>query len=627
MPDKGNHPKKWFTTANIVTVISICMAVFQLYSSVRTVDTYILRSTHLAFALVLAFLIWQPNGKKRGNNATGIIDIILVVAVVFCAAYPIINFERLVTRWPYVSPITTGDFIYGTMLILLVIEASRRTLGWILPGIAIVSIVYVYYGKLLPSMFQHRGFTVKWIIDHMALYTEGIFGMPVGVSATYAFLFILFGSILSECGAAPFFFDLSISIFGKQKGGVGKVAVLSSGLMGTVTGSAPGNVFATGTMTIPMMKRNGFAPEVAGGIEAAASTGGQIMPPVMGSAAFLMAEFLGVPYSQIIKMAAIPAILYYISVYTSLHLYALKNNLQGEKEVPRLLTVLKKAYYLLPIAVLVGAIVYGFSTTLSCLLSIVGVALIPIFTKGPKEAVRILLRALSDGAKNTVSLAISCAVAGIFMGALSITGLGFKLTSVLIGLAGGIPWLVVLFVMVAVIIMGMGMPTPPAYAFAAALAAPTLIELGFIPAVAHLYVMYIACFSSITPPVALASYAAASIAETDFNKTGIAGFLMGAAGLLIPLQFLYEPQLVLLEVTSIWDLSRIIIGAIIGIVFLSSAIQGWLMKKMSAIERAFALAAALLLLDSGVLTDIIGMILGLLIVVVQYRKKTYASAK
>lgn len=614
--------KSKLSTSTVVKIIAVCMALFQLYSSVRTVDTYILRSTHLSFALILVFLIRKPNKEKRENDPVELIDLILVVLSFLCLLYPIVNFNRLVNRWPYVSAITTGDIVYGICVFLLVIEASRRVVGLVMPVIGIVSVLYVYFGQIMPEAIQHRGFSGKWIIDHMALYTEGIFGMPLGVSATFAFLFILFGSILSECGAAPYFFDLSQAFFGKQKGGTGKVAVLASGLMGTVTGSAPGNVFATGTLTIPMMKKSGFKSEFAGGIEAAASTGGQIMPPVMGSAAFLLAEFVGIPYTQVVIMAIIPAILYYISVFTSIHLYSVKNELHGQKNVPSLKEVLQKAYYLMPIVVLVVVLALGYSATRACLIALVSVTLVPLFTKGPKETIKILLKAMSNASKNAVSLAISCAIAGIFIGALSITGLGFKLTMVLINLAGGNPWLLLFFAMVSIILMGMGMPTPPAYAFAAALAVPAIIEVGFHPIASHFFAFYIACFSSITPPVALASYAAASIAETDFFKTGIQGFLIGAAGLIIPFQFLTEPQLLLLDVESIAYLVRIIIGSIIGIVMLNTSIQGWMVKRMSTIERVLAIISAFALIDTGMSTDIAGIILIGIIVFIQLKSRS-----
>lgn len=613
--------KSKLNTSTVVKIIAVCMALFQLYSSLRTVDTYILRSTHLSFALILVFLIRKPNKQKRGDDPVEFIDIILAVLSFLCLLYPIFNFERLVNRWPYVSAITTGDIVYGICVFLLVIEASRRVIGLVMPIIGILSIIYVYFGKMMPEAIQHRGFSAKWIIDHMVLYTEGIFGMPIGVSATFAFLFILFGSILSECGAAPYFFDLSQSFFGKQRGGTGKVAVLASGLMGTVTGSAPGNVFATGTLTIPMMKKSGIKSEFAGGIEAAASTGGQIMPPVMGSAAFLLAEFVGIQYTDVVIMAIIPAIFYYISVYTSVHLYSVKNNLRGQEKVPSIKEILKKGYYLMPIIVLVIVLTIGYSATRACLIALVSVTLVPLITKGPIETIKILLRAMSEASKNAVSLAISCAIAGIFIGALSITGLGFKLTMVLINLAGGNPWLLLSFAMLAIILMGMGMPTPPAYAFAAALAVPAIIEIGFHPIASHFFAFYIACFSSITPPVALASYAAASIAETDFFKTGIQGFLIGAAGLIIPFQFLTEPQLLLIDVESISYLVRIIIGSIIGIIMLNTCIQGWMFKKMSILERVLAFFSAFALIDTRLITDIVGIILIVIILIIQLKSK------
>lgn len=607
---------------NIAAIVSIFMALFQLYSSIRTVDTYILRSTHLSLALIIIFLIRKPNREKRGTEPVKLLDIILITVSLICLIYPIANFERLVTRWPYVSAITIYDYIYGIAVFVLIIEASRRTIGWILPIIAIVSVLYVYYGNFMPAGFKHRGFSIKWIVDHMTLYTEGIFGMPLGVAATFAYLFILFGSILSECGAAPYFFELSNSLFGKQKGGIGKVSVLASSLMGTVTGSSPGNVFATGTLTIPMMKKSGFEPEFAGGIEAAASTGGQIMPPVMGSAAFLMAEFVGIPYNQIILMAIIPALLYYISVFTTIHLYSVKNNLEGSKVVPSFIDVMKRGYYLIPISVLVITLTMGFSATRACLIGLVSVIFVPLLTKGFKETVVIVLRAMSKASQNAVSLTISCAIAGVFIGALSITGLGAKLTSVLIGLAGGIPWLVVTFVMIAIILMGMGMPTPPAYAFAAALAVPPLIELGFDPAASHFFALYFASFSSITPPIALASYAAASIAETDFFKTGLQAFIIGAAGLIIPFYFLLEPQLLLIDVSNIVYLIRLIISSVLGIVMLSAFLQGWLLTKMGVIERVLALVATITLIATGFYTDLLGILIIAFIIIKQYKTKS-----
>lgn len=609
-------------SAKKITIgIAVSMSIFQIFSSITTVDTFLLRTSHVSFALALAFLLKNGRSEKREEEFLSGIDYIFLGLTLFVAVYPVVNFERLVTRWPYVSPLIPLDYIFGFILLCLVIEASRRMVGWILPIIGVSSLLYVYFGPWLPQAFKHRGFSVKWIVDHMTLYTEGVFGMPVGVSATFAFLFILFGAILFECGAAPFFFDLSQALFGKQRGGVGKVAVIASGLMGTVTGSSPGNVFATGTLTIPMMKKTGFKPAFAAGVEAAASTGGQIMPPVMGSAAFLMAEFLGISYGKIIIMAVIPALLYYVSIFTTLHVYSLRNGLQGASEVPSIKEVSKRLYYLLPLGFLIGSLMLGYSTTRSILISIIIVSLIPLIQQGPQKTLAILFVSMNKGAQNAVGLAVSCAVAGIFMGALSITGLGFKLTRVLLSLAGGTPWLIVLFVIVAVMIMGMGMPTPAAYAFAAALAAPVLIELGYNTTASHFFVLYYASFSSITPPIALAAYAAASIAGTDFTKTGFQALLVGAAGLLIPLQFLVEPQLLLLGVTSYTRITIIIAGSLVGVSLFACALQGWFITRMNLIERLILLSSAVLLINTNIKTDLLGVFFIALIVFSQISKR------
>lgn len=609
------------TLINITASVCVLMSLFQLYSSVQTVDAYILRTTHLGFALIIIFLAWGFSKKKQGdNNKIHIIDIVLIAGSIFTIIYPIIHFDRLVNRWPYVSPLTLGDMVFGLVVIFLVIEASRRVVGWILPIIGISSIAYIYFGNLLPGIFGHKGFSLVMIIDHLTQYTEGLFGIPLAVSATFAFLFILFGSILYECGAAQYFFKFASAICGKQKGGIGKVAVIASALMGTVTGSSPGNVFATGTITIPMMKKTGFTSTFAGAVEAAASTGGQIMPPVMGSAAFLMAEFLGIPYKDIIIVAIIPAILYFLSLLVSLHLYSLKHDLQGLKELPPFKTVIKESYFFIPIAALIISLILGYSATRSCLVSIVVILSIALITKNLKETIKIMLRAMNRGAKNSVVLAVCCGVAGIFMGTLTITGLAFRLTTLFFSIAGGIEWLMVTFVMIAVIIMGMGMPTPAAYAFGAALAAPVLVELGFNKIASHFFILYFACFSSLTPPVALASFAAATIAGSDFVKTGYTALLLGIVGLLIPFQFLYSPQLILLEISSVSEVIRIILGALVGAVSLSFASQGWMFSKLSIIERLLTFIAAITLINTRILTDIMGVFILLVVVTYQLKK-------
>ncbi|TSA42151.1 MAG: TRAP transporter permease, partial [Betaproteobacteria bacterium] len=535
-------------------------------------------------------------------------DAVLLLASWAFIMHIFINYQYLTNRIIYIDELTAWDRIYTVVAVLIVLEATRRVLGWALP---ITAVCFLVYATVITNV------KLPVLMEQLYLSTEGIFGSTLGVSASYVMLFVLFGAFMEKSGTGQLFMDFALSITGHTAGGPGKVSVISSSLFGTVSGSAVANVMVDGPLTIPLMKRTGFRPSFAAAVEATASTGGQIMPPVMGAAAFVMAEFMAVPYAQVAMWAAIPAILYYVAVFFAVHFYAKRNGLHGvpKSELPRLGRVLaERGHLFIPILVIFVGLILGYSAPLCALVGALICMPIALLKHSTRAGLtwRNVLEALEDGARNTLSVAMACACAGIVIGCVTITGLGIVFTQFVVGLSQNLLPLALVLTAVAGIVLGMGMPTTPAYIVMVSLLVPALIKLGAIPAAAHMFAFYFAILSAITPPVALAVYAAASLAKTDLWVTGWESVRVGAAGFIVPFMFVFEPSL--LMIGPWYEILNSFITATLGTICLAAGLFGYFLREARMWERVLLIAAALLLIKPGIVSDLIGVaLLGIVI--------------
>jgi TRAP transporter 4TM/12TM fusion protein len=595
----------------VVGVVAVVMAAYHIYARLTwyAPDQQALLLITLAFSLVLAFLL-HPHRRGRTPARIPWPDLALAALSLAAVGYMFVHYDYVVNRFPTAHPLAPADKVVGVLGILLVLEATRRSIGAALPIVALCFLAYGLAGPWLPGVLHHRGLTLEITIDQTWFTTEGVFGVPLAVAGTYVILFIVFGAFLEKSGAGQFFMNFANAIAGGARGGPGKVSVVSSSLFGTISGSAVANVMVDGWLTIPMMKKTGFKPEAAAAIEAVASTGGQIMPPIMGAAAFVMAEFLGMSYTKIMIAAAIPALLYYGALFAAIHFNAVRTGLRGvpRHELPVLSrTIWRQGHLFLPVVGLLALLLYGYTATYA---AIVATALvIPVSWLRQETGLRWqrCLEALKEGAEHTVPVAMACASAGIVIGIVLQTGLALRFTSFLIQVAAGhlLPALVI--TMLAGIVLGMGMPTTPAYIMQAALLIPAVIKLGVPPLAAHMFAFYFSCLSAVTPPVALAVYAAASIGGARLWGAGLQAVKFAAAGFIVPFFFVYSPAL-LFEGT--WaEVLRVLCTGTIGVVALAAALEGQFLRPATWPERGLFMAAAFLLIDPNLTTDVIGLVL------------------
>jgi TRAP transporter 4TM/12TM fusion protein len=476
--------------------------------------------------------------------------------------------------------------------------------------VAICFIAYGLGGPWLPGWLRHKGLSLEITLDQTYFTTEGIFGIALGVAGSYVILFIIFGAFLEKSGAGQFFMNFANAIAGGQRGGPGKVSVVSSSLFGTISGSAVANVMVDGWLTIPMMKRTGFKPEAAAAIEAVASTGGQIMPPVMGAASFVMAEFMGVPYSHVMIAAVIPALFYYGALFAAIHFNAVRSGLRGipREELPRLREVMwRQGHLFVPLLVIFALLIQGFTATYAAIISAVSVLVLSWVRPETRVTLRKAILALRDAAEQTVPVAMATASAGIVIGIILQTGLAIRFTGFLAGVAGGTLMVALIITMLAAIVLGMGMPTTPAYIMLAALLIPAVMKLGVPPMAAHMFAFYFACLSAVTPPVALAVYAAASISRCGLWGAGLQAVKFAAAGFIVPFFFVYSPAL-LFDGPWTGILQAVVTGTI-GVIALAAGLEGYFIRPATWLERGLFIVAALMLIDPGITTDIIGLVL------------------
>lgn len=590
----------------ITTAMLLCFTLFQLYTALLgTIPAQLLRMTHLGFVITLAFLLY-PATKKRSRKKIDILDYILSATFFCIVAYYILNFEAIIGRSGAYNQM---DLIVGVVGTILVMEACRRVVGWPIVIIASIFIAYAYFGRNIPGFLNHRGYSVERIATHLFYTTEGIIGLPLGTCATFIFLFILFGAFLEKTGIGQFFIDIANSIAGFAAGGPAKVAVLTSALQGTISGSSVSNTVSTGSFTIPLMKSLGYKPEFAAAVEAAASTGGQIMPPIMGAAAFLIAEAVGVPYLDVAKAAIIPAILYFTGIWMMIHLEAKKIGLVGipREQLPKVGPILReRGHLLLPIVVIIALLAMDMSPIYAATRGILAAVIAPFLRKSTHVPMKDLFEALINGARNIISVACACGVAGIIVGIVTLTGVGLKLGGGLIAAAGGMVSLTLFFTMITSLILGMGVPTTANYLITSTIAAPIVMQLGVPALAAHLFTFYFGILADITPPVALAAYAGSAIAKGNPFKTGVQATKLAIAAFIIPYIFVMNPALILIDTTAV-DVIRITITSLMGMFGISAGMTGWLYGKTSIVERILLLAAGLMLINPTVMTDIIGV--------------------
>lgn len=600
--------------ASIVRILAVGMSLYHLgVAFLGPPEAFFFRGTHLLIAMVLTFLIF-PGFRKGSRTTPGLIDLGLLALSCLTIGYLWANHNYLYDRFVFVDDLRPPDLVLGTIFILLVLEATRRCIGLAMPLTAISFVVYaLFFTNVRPES----------LIEVNYLTTEGIFGIPLSVSATYVILFILFGAFVERSGTGKLFMDSSMSVAGHTAGGPAKVAVITSGLFGTISGSAVANVMTTGTFTIPLMYRLGYRPAFAGAVEAVASTGGQIMPPIMGAAAFVMAEFLGASYLEVATFALIPAVLYYIAVFFAVHFEAKRLGLMGvpKEELPKFFDVIKaRGHLFIPLIIIITVLFMGYSAPMAALAGIMSVVPIALLRATTRKDISLsmIIGSLEDGAKGTLAIAMACACAGIVIGVIAQTGLGLDFTTLVLNAAQSNIYYALGLTMIAGIILGMGLPTTPAYIIQVALLVPALIKLGIVEQAAHLFVFYFAILSAITPPVAMAVYAAVGISKSSLWETGWAAVKLGATGYIVPFMFAFSPALLMI---GPWDIVTVAITtALIGVICLASSLHGFLLVNLNWAERSMLFLAAILLIKPGPTTDAIGGFLVLLAVISQMRK-------
>ena len=604
----------------IVYVIGVSWSVFQVYTAAfGLLPAQLQRSIHLAYAFVLTYLLF-PARSGNEDNRLHWYNWALAIFAGYIGLYMALNYIRIMEAGGDYSRM---DYFAAGCGILLTLEASRRVVGLPIVCLAAFFLVFSYFGAYFPGFMAHRGYSLERIASHMFLTTEGILGIPLGVAATFIYLFILFGSFREKSGLGQLFIDISNAVAGWASGGPAKMAVVTSALEGTVSGSSVANTVESGSLTIPMMKRLGYRPEFAAAVEASSSTGGQIMPPIMGAAAFIMAEFLNVPYLDIAKAAAIPACLYFFGVFMEVHFEAKRCNLRGlsRDELPRFADVMKERGHLfVPLFAIIIFLSIGFTPLYAALMGLVTC----IIAGALKASTRMSPRQIADGfelgARNAVGVALACASAGIIIGAITLTGLGLKLGNGLVELAGGNLLLTLIFTMITSLILGMGVPTTANYIITSTIAAPALIQLGVHPLAAHMFVFYFGIVADITPPVALAAYAGAGIAKSNAFWTGVTATKLAIGAFLTPYIFVYNTSMLWIN-TTWYSMVQTLITSCAGMTAIGAAMIGFFVAPMNWAERILFIVGGLLLVDPGTITDIMGIGLLAVLVFYQYRKK------
>ncbi len=633
--------------AFLITGIAVALGLFQLYTSgYQPLNLFYQRGTHLTLILVLAYLVF-PTIRGKRNLFTWLIDGAFIAGALYSGGYLIFNLDAIINRTGF---FIQQDITAGIIAIIVLLEASRRVIGL---TITIIGAVFILYGMAgsrgalpwladyLPGILSHRGYDVRRIVSQLYLGQEGIFGLPLGVAATVVFTFVLFGAFLEVTGAGKFFIDLAYAAAGRQRGGPAKAAVVASGFMGSISGSAIANVVTSGAFTIPLMKKLGYKPEEAGGVEAAASTGGQIMPPIMGAGAFLMAEYTGLPYSQIVALSVLPALLYFATVYLFVDIIAAKRGMRGLKasELPRLKEVFRDGwYYLVPLGILIYYLLMGISPNRVGFVAIVSILVVSVLRWGIRHyllkvqpespmplatravlAFRLVIAALERGARNAIQVTVACAVAGIVVGMIGLTGLGLKFSALMLTFSGGNLLLALLLLILASLVLGLGLPVTASYIVLAVLAAPALQnEFGIPLIIAHLVIFWYSQDSNVTPPVALAAFAGAGIANANPMKTGVQAWKFAKGLYLIPLFMVYNPELIMggTALGFSWNL----LTAATSLLAFAAAIEGFLFTRMDWLSRAIIVVGMVGVFYPNILVEVLGFAALVVVLLLNYLK-------
>lgn len=600
----------------VMVAVAVGLSLFAIYTNgFSTIQEVYRNGIFLGFLLTLTFILY-PMTKKASKSKMSILDIVFLVLGLAGVGYIVLFYTEIHVERQ--SQAIMQDYIFAIITIIVLLEASRRTIGIFIPLLSAIAIVYAMFGPYFPGMFGHAGFSIERLLYRMYMTTEGIFGMTLSIASTYIVLFILFGAFLTVSGASQFFNELALAIAGRRRGGPAQVAVISSALTGSLSGSAVANVATTGSFTIPLMKKIGLTPRFAAAVEATASTGGMIMPPIMGAAAFIMAGFLGISYTTIILAAIIPSILYYASLIIAIDIEAKKQGLKGlgKESIPQVKKViLERGILVLPIIIVIGALLMGRTPLYAGFAGIISVIIASWLTKDkstrvtPKKA----FEALVDGARGTIQVGIACASIGIIIAVVTMTGLGSTFAYNIIDLAGGVMILILLLVMVTCIILSLGLPSTALYIVVAVTAAPALINAGITPLAAHFFVFWFGALSNVTPPVALAAYTAAGIAGADPMKTSWTALKLALPGFIVPFMIAYNPILIMQDpaggTASLVSVIVPFITAVIGIFGLAIAINNFYNTKLIIIERIGFFVGSMLMIKPGLLTDGIGIVI------------------
>ncbi|MFS8652479.1 MAG: TRAP transporter permease [Caldibacillus sp.] len=603
-----------------IFIFAVLYAAFHFYATFNPLPTLLQRASHLLFALGFIYLLY-PTFKKQDRTKVPFYDWILFGLALLSGVYLFAEYQDIVTTRGGMA--NTLDIVMAILTVILIVEAARRITGWILPILALIFLAYPFFSHQdwLPRIMMTRKFDLADIFGQLYTKTEGLFSTAIGASVQFIFLFILFGSFLAKSGMGKFFNDLALALTGQQRGGPAKVAVVSSAFMGSINGSAVANVVGTGAFTIPLMKKVGYHKNFSGAVEASASVGGQILPPVMGASAFIMAETTGIPYATIALAAVIPALLYFTGVLMQVHFRAGKTNLKGlpKTDLPRIKNVLKDGWHLtIPIVALIVFLAMGLPVSYAAIYTIGITVVVSWFREHTRMSFKDILDALADGTRQALSTIIACGVVGIIIGVVNLTGFGATLTSAITQLGAGSLFLTLFLTMIASIVLGMGLPSIPAYIITSTMAAPALAEFGVPVLLAHMFVFYFGIFANITPPVALAAFAGAGLSGGDPMRTGLNAIRLALAGFIVPYIFVYNPALMMIDPTGLatnatefpfaapMDILIVTISSFLGVVGIGAAVEGYFKTKMNVIMRLVVAAGSLLLIIPELITDIIG---------------------
>ncbi len=638
-PSETGHSAAVAFTARLIVVVAISLSIYQLYTAgIAALTALVQRSIHLGAILTLTFLLKPPFPTARKDRVTiwFILDWILALAAVYCTYYICSNLTEIFARQGDWLPKDLWVSVIGT---LLVMEACRRVIGLFMTGICVLAVAYAMFGPYMPMLIIHKGYSIERIATTLWLTTEGIFGLPIGVAATFVYVFVLFGAFLESTGGGNFFIDLAYALTGRFSGGPAKTSVVASGFMGSVSGSAVGNVVATGSFTIPMMKKVGYRPHVAGAIEAAASTGGQLMPPIMGAGAFLMAEFTNTSYLTIIKIALMPAIMYYVTVLFFVHFEAQKLGLRGQakENLPRAWAVIKNGlHFIIPVIILIYVLMANYSPMMAGFVAVMstlaaalaadsirwslGKSLPRDAGKPPKREalsgfagreIRMVLRSLEKGARNAIMVSVACAAAGIIVGMVTLTGMGLKFSSLVLDLSFGIKALAILLIGAASLVLGMGLPVTASYIVLATLAGPALLDMGVPLVVSHMIVFWYSQDANVTPPVSLASFAGAGVAGANPMRTAFTSWKLAKGLYIIPIIMAYRPLLGIGDTYELfhWSVWWTVVVTTAGLIAFASGIERYFLREATWVETGLFWLAAAGLLWPAYWADALGMAL------------------